>query len=98
MSFEYWGFTFEGAWAQPINLESRPGVYVIWCRPVDAAAWKVLDVGESEDVKSSVINHEKKEQWKNNCPGTMYYTATYTPSLQSEGRKAIVTQIRSQTS
>ena len=48
MSFERWGYTFEGAWTDPSNLESRSGVYVIWCKTGED--WKVLDVGESHDV------------------------------------------------
>jgi len=53
--FERWGYQIRGVWADPAKLESRSGVYVIWCK--HGAVWSVLDVGESHDVKESVLNH-----------------------------------------
>ncbi len=92
MSFEFRGYTFEGAWADPNDLERRPGVYVIWCRLGDT--WTVLHVGESEDVKDKVINHNKIDDWKKRCDGTLYYAATYTPGLLQPGRQGVVQDIR----
>ena len=95
MAFEYWGYTFEGAWADPNNLESRSGVYAIWCR--SGETWTLLDVGESQDVKNRVLNHDRKDCWTRNCPGTIYYAATYTPNLQQAGRIEVEQRIRSLT-
>ncbi|RLB39474.1 MAG: hypothetical protein DRH12_11440 [Deltaproteobacteria bacterium] len=93
MSFERWGYQFEGAWTDPNNLESRSGVYVIWCK--SGETWTVLDIGESHDVKNRVLNHERENCWKQNCRGVIYYSATYTPHLQQSGRTEIEQYIRS---
>ncbi len=95
MSFSRWGYNFEGAWKDPDNLKSQSGVYVIWC--VIGEKWTVLDVGESHDVKDRVINHDRAECWKRNCKGIIYYSATYTPNKQQNGRKEVEQDIRSQT-
>jgi len=92
MSFQRWGHTVEGAWADENKLESRSGVYVIWCKSGDN--WKVLDVGESHDVKNRVLTHDRKSCWKKNCSGVIYYSAIYTPNLQQEGRKKVEQAIR----
>ena len=93
MAFERWGYQFEGAWATPHNLESKSGVYVIWCKIRDD--WFVLDVGESSDVKSRVLIHDRKNEWKSNCRGVIQYSVTYTPNLQQAGRMEIERRIRS---
>ncbi len=92
MAFEHWGYTFEGAWPNPNNLEPRPGVYVIWCRT--GTTWSVLDAGESQDVKTAVLSHPRSEEWKKKCAGQMFFAATYTPSLEQAGRKEIEQKIR----
>lgn len=92
MSFKRWGYTFEGAWTDPIGLESRSGVYVIWCK--SGQVWAVMDVGESHDVKNRVLTHDRRPDWLEHCSGTIYYCATYTPKLQQAGRMEIEKRIR----
>jgi hypothetical protein len=90
--FEYWGYQFEGAYTSPDSLKSRSGVYVIWCE--NKGKWTVLDVGESDNVKERVKNHDRTDCWSRNCSGTIYYSATYTPNLQQAGRMKIEEKIR----
>lgn len=94
MDFESWGYHFEGAFADPEQLESRSGVYVIWCE--SGESWAVIDVGESADVKQRVKTHDREPQWKRHCNGTLYYSATYTANLQQSGRREIEAAIRAQ--
>lgn len=95
MSFEYFGYTFEGAWADPSNLEPRPGVFVVWCKSGDK--WTVICVGESEDVKNRVVHHGEIDDWKGHCApnGQLYYGVTYTLSLPQAGRQEIKQRIES---
>ncbi len=92
MAFEYLGYQFDGAYTSPDSLESGPGVYVIWCRRDQN--WAVLDVGEADDVKERVKNHDRADCWKQNCVGIIYYSATYTPSLNQSQRNEIEQKIR----
>jgi len=93
MSFERWGYTFEGAFSRPESLPPGQGVYVIWCEP-EQGGWLVLDVGESEDARERVMHHERAGCWRRNCRGTIYYSATYTPGFTEEQRRAIEQRIR----
>ena len=96
MAFDRWGYTFEGAFTAPSNLEARSGVYVIWCKKADGS-WIVLDVGESHDVRARVLSHDRKDCWNDECTGgTIYYSATYTPNLQQAGRIQVEQAIRQQ--
>ncbi len=92
MPFEYWGYQFEGAFTSPDSLKSTSGVYVIWCE--NEGEWAVLDVGATDDVKKQVSNHDHARYWAQNCSGTIYYSATYTPKLQLEERMKIEQKIR----
>jgi hypothetical protein len=94
LSFERWGYQFEGAFTSTNSLKSLAGVYVIWCK--DGDNWKVLDVGEAGDVKDRVSNHDRTDCWKRNCSGTIYYSATYTSGKTEEQRREIEQSIRSQ--
>ncbi len=60
------------------NLKSQSGVYTILSRQNTKLKWKIIDVGESDDVKKRVENHDRKSCWKRKRCGEIYYTAHYT--------------------
>jgi hypothetical protein len=92
MSFQRWGYDFDGAYADPACIKSQAGVYVIWCQT--GGSWKVLDVGESEDVKARLSNHERATCWRKYCTDFLQYSATYTPGMSADGRRQIEALIR----
>jgi len=75
MGFDRWDYHFDGGYLSPDELDSKSGVYVIWCKT--DGDWFILDVGESDDVKGRINNHDRSDCWHQNCQGTIYYTATY---------------------
>jgi len=92
MSFERHGYNFEGAFTSANQLETRAGVYVIWCK--NGETWTCLDVGESHNVQERVLTHDRAGQWRQNCRGMIYYAAHYTPNLQQTGRIQIESRLR----
>ena len=92
MGFIRWGYELDGVYDSPDSLESRSGVYVIWCK--DGDNWTVLDVGEAADVKERVSSHDRGVCWSRYCSGTIYCSATYTPNLHQAGRMEIEQKIR----
>lgn len=78
--FEKWDYEFDGAHIDPNMLQSRAGVYVIWCQ--DGDNWTILDVGESNDVVDRISNHPRADCWTRNCTGVIRYSTTYTSDLQ----------------
>ena len=73
------GYPFQGPYSDTSQLEDRSGIYVILDyehgqRP------RVIDVGESAQVKSRVEGHDRKDCWTRNSRGTLKY-ASITPRM-----------------
>lgn len=75
MTFQRWDYEFDGPYTDPNRLQPSAGVYVVWC--MINTSWFVLDVGESEDVVDRLNNHDRAECWRQNCNGTIFFSATY---------------------
>ena len=75
MTFSKWGYEFDGAYTNPNMLRPAPGVYVIWCQT--RSHRKILDLGESGNVVERIIYHDRTGSWKQNCSGTIRYSAAY---------------------
>ena len=95
--FPRWGHRFDGPYPTSASLENRSGVYVVWCE--DGGEWAVLDVGESEEVRDRLLNHDRTDCWRRNSSkgGTIYYSATYTPGEEQAARIMIERLIRGAT-
>ncbi len=70
-----------------VNIENRSGVYVIICNS------KVIDVGESKEIKTRLEDHDRKDCWKKLCIEIHYYVH-YTINAQKSGRMEIEQEIR----
>lgn len=93
MSFEQWGYEFDGAYSLADRLQPRAGVYVVWCKTEDR--WRVIGVGQSENVNRQLAEAEQARCWGDECKmGTVYFAATYTDGASESERKCIETLIR----
>jgi hypothetical protein len=108
------GHNFEGWFKKISELSSRTGVYVVgWdgyaVRYTTSSMLRVpfpdlikyvdiLDVGESDNIRECVENHERRSCWErwaklpDGGKGTMMYAQLLTPDFQQ--RKQIVQEIR----
>lgn len=84
------GHAFSGYYTVTSSLPSAAGVYVILC--LRDSKHYVIDVGESEDIRDRVDNHDRKDCWKRNCSGTLEYA--YLTESDEEKRKTIEKAIR----
>ena len=96
--FERWGYTVSGWFKSPHELEEKAGVYVIATQGFQHPF--VLDVGESENVRFCVLNHERRTFWRRNALGSLLYASIYTedgesPFLSEFHRRNIEHHIRS---
>jgi hypothetical protein len=93
MAFKRWGYTFDGAYASPSQLEAGAGIYLVWCRMGER--WSVIDVGEAGDVRQRVENHERKSCWERNCRGgALRYAVYYMPGARQFDRIVVEGEIR----
>lgn len=72
------GFSFEGPYHDTSNLENSSGVYVI----LDNQQDKILDVGESENVRMRIETHDRKNCWEKNSIGAISYAVYYASELE----------------
>ena len=95
--FDRWNYRVSGWFSSPHELEERPGIFVIATQ--DFKLPFILDVSESENVRFSVLNHERRTLWRRNALGGILYAAIYTedeesPFLSEFQRKNIEQHIR----
>lgn len=96
-SFQRWGHEVCGWFNSPYELEEKPGVFVIATQGFQVPF--VLDVGESDNVRFYVLNHERRVFWRRNALGSLYYAALYTdhsdsPFLSAFNRQSLEQRIR----
>ncbi len=87
------GLLFEGPFEDPKALKDEPGVWVVGDLRGEGE-WFVLDVGETERVRSAVQGHERIPQWAAECQGRVVVAALYTPPEDAERRRAVERQVR----
>lgn len=92
MSIELKDYSFEGYFSSTSYLEDKPGIYAILCRYFEKN--KVIDIGEAENLKTRIDNHESSNCWRLNCPSSLVYAALYTPDLNQKKREEIVAELR----
>jgi len=63
---------------QADKLKNEPGVYVILCQDSSSSRRRVIDVGQSDDVRKRVTNHDRKDCWRKHCrQESLKVAATY---------------------
>jgi hypothetical protein len=85
-------YGFDGPFDDPDRLMDAEGVYSILCRRADRLT--VVDVGESEKIRSRVKNHNREECWRRECRGRLRYAALYMPGSTEEARRRVEKDIR----
>ena len=93
MRIQILDYFFEGPFKDPSDLKNFSGVYAILCSS-GPKNWDLLDVGESQKIKSRIQNHDRTKCWQTECKSQLSYAALYTPSLDEDGRRKIEKKIR----
>jgi len=76
MSIKIGNYNFDGPYGSTNSLENKSGVYVILdCNSNDSC--KVIDIGESKEVKDRVENHDREGCWTRNVSNTRKYAVKY---------------------
>lgn len=83
-------YLFDGPHLSVHSLRNQSGVYII--STIVNGLHKIIDVGESHDVKNRVENHDRSPSWQNHISDTLYASALYCSEAQ---RMAVESLIRS---
>lgn len=89
------GHSFEAV-DDPADLRDTSGVYSV-LDDRGTNTWKVLDVGESSEIRTRVQNHDRAGCWERHRLGRLWYAAKYMPYSTAVERRLIEKQIRDAT-
>jgi hypothetical protein len=73
-------------------LQDKSGIYAILC--LIGKEYRVIDIGESSQVKTRIEGHARESCWKRHCNGTLIISVHYTPNIQQAGRREIEQELR----
>lgn len=85
------GHSFDGTYPSPDSLDDESGVYAI--HDNRNGKYHLIDVGESNEVKSRVSDHDRSDCWDRESTGTLTYSALY---VDEQERVKIGNEIRQQ--
>lgn len=93
MTVEIGGYTFQGWYMYISTLPEAAGLYAIGCKKDENV--KLIDVGESGDIRERVENHDRKDCWEDECKdGEIRYAYLRTPGKSKPEREEIEKDIR----
>ena len=86
-------YGFDGPYANTDSLKAQSGVYAILGRGADQDQWKVVDIGESENLRDRVANHDRSDCWKRQGHRTLAVAGYY---CDERTRMAVESELRAQ--
>jgi len=93
MSIQLGNYHADGPFGNENSLLERSGVYVILGRSQQTARWNVVDVGESENIRDRVANHDRGPCWRGQGHSQLAVAAIYT---DERNRMLIERELRAQ--
>lgn len=86
-------YDFDGPYSDRNSLRDEAGVYIVLNGYPNA---DVLDVGESQNIRTRLNNHEREPCWIRNNTRGISYAAHYMPNSTQIQRRAVESAIRRQ--
>jgi hypothetical protein len=94
MSFKVAGYSFMGPY--PVDeigdIKSWSGLYAILCRR--GKRHYLVDVGESDNLKSELEGSDRRELWEQHCSGDLVIAVKYTIEMHQTERARMEQKIR----
>ena len=90
--------TFDELFPDVNRIEDEPGLYVVVCQDTDGGYF-VVDVGESEHLRTHLQNHEHADCWARVCTArhqVPQFAVLYTRRISQNYRRAIERELRDQ--
>lgn len=86
-------YSFDGPYTNRNSLRDVAGVYMVLNGTQNA---NVLDVGESQNIRTRLNDHEREPCWIRNNTRGLNYMAHYMPGSTQAQRRAVESAIRRQ--
>lgn len=88
-------YHFEGPVYNKAALKNLPGVYAV-LDDRGTNRFILLDIGESEEVRDRIENHNRESCWLLNRRGRICYAAHYMPGSTRQQRESVEQELRRQ--
>lgn len=93
MSIQVGNYHAEGPFGNVASLLVQSGVYVIPGRSTQVACWRVVDVGESGNIRERISSHDPVPEWRRQGHLELAVAAIY---ADERNRMLIERQLRAQ--
>ena len=90
-------YNFEGPYDAARFLVEKPGVFAVLCKDLrNEGKFYILDVDESDTVRTCAMNHPRQVEWvkKSRGLGRLAVAVYYTELMKKEDRIKIVNYIK----
>ncbi|MEO1537907.1 MAG: hypothetical protein AAFR73_09265 [Pseudomonadota bacterium] len=94
MSINIGSYHAEGPFGNDNYLQPRSGVYVVLGRRNLSANWSVVDIGEFENIRERVANHDRAPCWRGQGHAQLHVAAIYA-DVQRIARSSSASFVRS---
>ena len=84
-------WNFDGPFTTTAPVQNRSGVYAILTRPPGAHSYRVVDAGESGDLRQRLDTHDRAECWRRNNAGELAVATLY---CDEPSRMTVETRLR----
>lgn len=81
MAIQIRNYNFDGPHGHTSALRAQSGVYVILGRS-GGNTWAIVDIGESQNVRERIGNHDRKPDWQRQGHRELAAAALYVPEWQ----------------
>ena len=85
MSLEIANFEFEGPLVNRQGVRKQPGLYAILS--FANQQYELVEMGESADLQSSLVDEEKLEYWQTKSIGMLTFSVHYSPNATKKSRR-----------
>jgi len=91
-SFSVAGYRFQGPLEYTKDLLENKGVFLVICR--DKGKYYLINVDHAENVKKSILYHERQQDWKEYKRGKLMYAVFYLEDQETSHMKMVEAEIR----
>ena len=97
-TLQFGKYLFQGPFDGAKFLYQKPGVILILCKDIrEDARYYVIDIDESEDARTTAMDHPRQVEWVKNCHGIgrLAIAVLYSEIMSKEEREKACRYIRS---
>ncbi|MBN8662131.1 MAG: hypothetical protein J0M35_17315 [Candidatus Obscuribacter phosphatis] len=82
---------FEGPFDRPWDIAEKRGVYAVLC--LTDGLYELLDIGFSENLRASLLNHPDQDDWLDEFCGSLVAAVLYSDEMTDDEATLLIDSI-----